>query len=66
MDFTTLEDLKLRIEPALKNRVNYFKKLGINDITEEDIFSYFFNNMNNRENIISNPKIIQKLINFLV
>ena len=43
MDFTTLEDLKLRIEPALKNRVNYFKKLGINDITEEDIFSYFFN-----------------------
>ena len=36
MDFTTLEDLKLRIEPALKNRVNYFKKLGINDITEED------------------------------
>ena len=41
MDFTTLEDLKLRIEPALKNRVNYFKKLGINDITEEDIFSYF-------------------------
>ena len=43
MDFTSLEDLKIRIYPALRNRVSYFKKLGVNDITEEDIFSYFFN-----------------------
>ena len=42
MDFTSLEDLKIRIYPALRNRVSYFKKLGVNDITEEDIFSYFF------------------------
>ena len=37
MDFTSLEDLKIRIYPALRNRVSYFKKLGVNDITEEDI-----------------------------
>ena len=39
MDFTSLEDLKIRIYPALRNRVSYFKKLGVNDIAEEDIFS---------------------------
>ena len=40
MDFTSLEDLKIRIYPALRNRVSYFKKLGVNDITEEDIFKF--------------------------
>ena len=43
------EDLKIRIYPALRNRVSYFKKLGVNDITEEDIFSYFFNSWKNKK-----------------
>ena len=62
MDFTTLEDLKLRIEPALKNRVNYFKKLGINDITEEDIFSYFFNSCKNKKDL-SLSEIVNDILN---
>ena len=39
MDFTSLEDLKIRIYPALRNRVSYFKKLGVNDKIVNDILN---------------------------
>ena len=57
MDFTSLEDLKIRIYPALRNRVSYFKKLGVNDITEEDIFSYFFNSWKNKKDLSLSERI---------
>lgn len=62
MDFTSLEDLKIRIYPALRNRVNYFKKLGVNDITEEDIFSYFFNSWKNKKDL-SLSEIVNDILN---
>ena len=62
MDFTSLEDLKIRIYPALRNRVSYFKKLGVNDITEEDIFSYFFNSWKNKKDL-SLSEIVNDAIN---
>lgn len=62
MDFTSLEDLKIRIYPALRNRVSYFKKLGVNDITEEDIFSYFFNCWKNKKDL-SLSEIVNDILN---
>ena len=62
MDFTSLEDLKIWIYPALWNRVSYFIKLGVNDITEEDIFSYFFNSWKNKKDL-SLSEIVNDILN---
>ncbi len=62
MNINSLEELKERIFPALKNRVNYFKKLGVNDISEDDIFMYFFDTWK-KKNDLSLAEIVNDILN---
>lgn len=50
--FRNLEDLYIRILPALKSRVNELKKLNYNYIKEEDIWNYLrINKWSNTSNL---------------
>ncbi len=44
MDFNNIDELKKRIEPALKSKSHEFRKEGYN-ITEEDIWQYLSQNV---------------------
>ena len=44
MEFNSLNELKLRITPALEARVSELKNNNITDISENDIWNYFKNN----------------------
>lgn len=60
--FNSLDELKLRIMPALKVRKRELKKININ-ITEEELWNYFVDKYWKKANNLSLAKMVDHILN---
>lgn len=62
MEFNSLNELKLRITPALETRVTELKKQNINDISKEDIWNYLKDNKWNKAHDLTLARIVDDIL----
>lgn len=62
MEFNNLNELKIRVTPALETRVTDYKNNNINNITSDDIWNYLKDNMWKQAHNLTLAKMVDDIL----